>query len=52
MNSGVTQTNHFFDSNALCLRRHHFVIRLREAGGSYALTVKGERSSGTSVRNR
>lgn len=48
MNSGVTQTNHFFDSTALCLRQHHFVIRLREAGGTYALTLKGERSNGTS----
>jgi uncharacterized protein YjbK len=48
VNSGVTQTNHFFDSTSLCLRHHHFVIRLREAGGSYALTVKGERSNETS----
>ena len=49
VNSGIKQTNHFFDSAALCLRKHHFVIRLREAGGTYALTIKGERSSATTV---
>lgn len=47
VNSGIRQTNHFFDSSALCLRKHHFAIRLREAGGTYALTIKGDRSSAT-----
>ena len=45
LESGVTQTNHFFDSPALCLHENHFVIRLREAGGINTLTIKGERQS-------
>lgn len=45
LESGVSQTNHFFDSPSLCLHQHHFVIRLRQAGRSSTLTVKGERKS-------
>lgn len=45
LHSGVTQTNHFFDSPSWCLHEHHFVIRLRDTGGSYALTIKGEHTS-------
>ncbi len=46
LNGGVTQTNHFFDSASLCLRRSHFVIRLREYDGTSLLTIKGEQQSG------
>ena len=49
LDTGVTQTNHFFDSPALCLHENHFVIRLREANGSHVLTVKGERQSQVSA---
>jgi uncharacterized protein YjbK len=42
LDQGVTQTNHFFDSPACCLHKHHFVIRLREENNRYTLTVKGE----------
>lgn len=45
LDHGVSQTNHFFDSPALCLHRHHFVIRLREQGEDHILTIKGEQRS-------
>ena len=45
LDTGVTQTNHFFDSPARCLHTNHFVIRLREANGSNVLTIKGEQQS-------
>jgi uncharacterized protein YjbK len=45
LDNGVTQTNHFFDSPACCLHRHHFVIRLREENNSYILTIKGEQQA-------
>ncbi len=45
LDSGITQTNHFFDSPSLCLRENHFVIRIREAGGINTLTIKGEQQS-------
>ncbi len=52
LTEGVTQVNHFFDSQALCLHKKHFVIRLREENEKNILTVKGERAiqqHGTSV---
>jgi len=52
LTEGVTQINHFFDSQALCLHKKHFVIRLREEKEKNILTVKGEKSNqqhGTSV---
>jgi uncharacterized protein YjbK len=44
LTEGVTQVNHFFDSQALCLHKKHFVIRLREQKEKNILTVKGEQS--------
>ena len=52
LTEGVTQVNHFFDSQALCLHKKHFAIRLREQNEKNILTVKGEKSiqqQGTSV---
>ena len=52
LTEGVTQANHFFDSQALCLHKKHFVIRLREQNEKNILTVKGEQAiqqPGTSV---
>ena len=45
LDTGITQTNHFFDSNGLCLYRNHFAIRLREQGSRNLLTIKGEQQS-------
>ena len=45
LEKGITQTNHFFDSSALCLRNQGFVIRLREQNGAPILTIKGEQQS-------
>lgn len=42
LDEGITQTNHFFDSDALCLHADHFVIRLRQQGDKNILTIKGE----------
>jgi len=39
---GVTQTNHFFDSQAQCLHKQHFAIRLREESHTHILTIKGK----------
>jgi uncharacterized protein YjbK len=47
LDTGVTQTNHFFDSQALCLHKNHFVIRLREEGENRILTVKGKKQEET-----
>jgi uncharacterized protein YjbK len=44
LNEGVVQVNHFFDSQALCLHKKHFVIRLREEKEKYFLTIKGEQA--------
>ncbi len=44
LNEGVTQVNHFFDSQALCLHKKHFVIRLREEKENNILTIKGEQA--------
>lgn len=41
---GVTQVNHFFDSQTRCLHKKHFVIRLREEKEKNILTVKGEQA--------
>jgi len=48
LTEGVTQVNHFFDSQALCLHKKHFVIRLREERekNKNILTIKGEQESG------
>lgn len=45
LTTGVTQINHFFDSQALCLHNKHFVIRLREEKQKNILTIKGEQES-------
>jgi uncharacterized protein YjbK len=45
LETGVIQTNHFFDSAGHCLHNRHFVIRLREENNSYTLTIKGEQQS-------
>jgi uncharacterized protein YjbK len=47
LDHGVTQTNHFFDSQTLCLHKNHFVIRLREEGENRILTIKGEQQTET-----
>ena len=47
LETGVLQTNHFFDSASHCLHAAHFVIRLREHDGARLLTIKGEQQSGT-----
>lgn len=39
---GVTQTNHFFDSQARCLHKKHFAFRLRKEGNTHILTIKGK----------
>jgi len=44
LNEGVVQVNHFFDSQALCLHKKHFVIRLREEKQKHFLTIKGEKA--------
>jgi len=52
LDHGVTQTNHFFDSQELCLHNNHFVVRLREEGENRILTIKGEqqiRTDGNAV---
>jgi len=52
LTEGVTQVNHFFDSQTRCLHKKHFVIRLREEKEKNILTVKGEQAiqqQGTSV---
>ncbi len=38
LTAGVTQINHFFDSQALCLHNKHFAIRLREEKQKNILT--------------
>ena len=45
LDSSILQTNHFFDGPSRCLHHHHVAIRLREADGSYALTIKGEHAA-------
>lgn len=42
LTEGITQVNHFFDSQARCLHKKHFVIRLREEKENNILTIKGE----------
>lgn len=52
LTEGVTQVNHFFDSQKLCLHKKHFVIRLRQEKDKNILTVKGKKANqtqGTSV---
>ena len=44
LTEGVTQINHFFDSQALCLHNKHYVIRLREEKQKNILTIKGEQA--------
>jgi len=48
LTEAVTQVNHFFDSQALCLHKNHFVIRLREEKEKKKniLTIKGGQESG------
>jgi len=43
LTAGVTQVNHFFDSQTLCLHNKHFAIRLREEKQKNILTIKGEK---------
>jgi uncharacterized protein YjbK len=45
LDHGVKQTNHFFDSNSLCLRTNHLAVRLREEDACHFLTIKGGQQS-------
>lgn len=42
LSEGVSQVNHFFDSQGLCLHNKHSVIRLREEKDKNILTIKSE----------
>jgi uncharacterized protein YjbK len=42
LQSGILQVNHLFDTPALALHDHGSIVRLREQGGDYQLTVKGD----------
>lgn len=45
LDHGVSQINHFFDSEAFCLRDHHHAIRLRQEAQRYVLTLKAEQQT-------
>ena len=51
LDTGVTQTNHFFDSPVHCLQKNHLAIRLREENGSYILTIKSGQLTNQQVNN-
>ena len=45
LDHGVSQINHFFDSETYCLRDHHHAIRLRQEAQRYALALKAEQQT-------